>query len=95
MTKAEVRYVLFVAAAYMSPDSPISYGKMVELLGQVCPGLKQGDVYPVLFNVRQDREPQDAMALEYDCAKAGLELIVKLKEDSSGETLFAEIKAGS
>jgi hypothetical protein len=96
MTKAEVRYVLFVVAAYVSPDSPISYGKLVELLGQVCPGLKQSDVYPVLFNVRQDREPpQDAMALEYDCRKAGLDLIAKLKEDLSGEALLAEIEASS
>jgi hypothetical protein len=35
------------------------------------------------------------MAFEYDCRKAGLDLIAKLKEDLSGEALLAEIEAGS
>ncbi len=92
MTKAEIHYVLFVVSAYISSDSPVSYGKLVELLGVVCPGLRYGDLYPVLFNVRQDQDPIDAMALEFDCRLGARALLEHMKRDPSGKDLLAEFE---
>jgi len=93
MTKAELHYVLFVVAGYLSPDSTISYGKLVELLRNICPGLRYSDVYPLLFNARFDISgSEDPFAVEYDWRAAGKELRRHMQEDHTGQQLLESIQ---
>lgn len=74
--------ILELVAAYIAPSSPISYGRLVELLATVrgCEGYSYSDLYPVLFNVQSDSDPypDDDFALVYDCDAAARRLLQEL-----------------
>ncbi len=65
--------VLDLVAAYLAPSTPISYGRLVELLSVVrgCEGWTYSDLYPRLFNCQ-------VLKTVYDCEAAARALRVEL-----------------
>lgn len=90
--------VLDLIAAYLAPSQPISYGKLVELLGrtQGCDGYGYSDLYPRLFNVQQHPDPHPGeLAVVYDCEAAATKLRAELglPQPRSIPDLFSDVLA--